>query len=90
LRETNQVKSAFLAAVLLATTPVWADEPVRLIEDQMDRVTAGDQVIIIAIFPASRLPGYKPGEIPHDPFETPEKAKDLAVRSEEGAPALKG
>jgi hypothetical protein len=36
-------------------------------------------VALVAIFPASRLPSYKPGEIPHDPFETPEKARDAAA-----------
>jgi hypothetical protein len=47
-------------------------------------------VALIAIFPASRLPSYRPGEIPHDPFETPEKAMDRAAHGEEGAAALKG
>ena len=46
-------------------------------------------VALVSIFPASRLPDYKPGEIPHDPFETPEKARDAAalIDREAAAPA---
>jgi len=41
-------------------------------------------IALVAIFPASRLPDYRAGEIPHDPFETPETARDSAM-SVEGA-----
>ena len=44
-------------------------------------------VALLAIFPASRLPDYKPGEIPHDPFETPEKARDSAALADREAAA---
>jgi hypothetical protein len=44
-------------------------------------------VALIAIFPASRLPAYKPNEIPHDPFETPEKARDSAALTDREAAA---
>jgi hypothetical protein len=37
-----------------------------------------------------RLPSYRPGEIPRDPFETPEKARDSAALGGEEAAALKG
>ena len=36
-------------------------------------------IALLAIFPASRLPAYRPGDIPPDPFETPEKARDAAA-----------
>jgi len=42
-------------------------------------------IALVAIFPASRLPGYRPGEIPPDPFETPEKARDAAALVEKAA-----
>jgi hypothetical protein len=44
-------------------------------------------VALLAIFPASRLPDYKPGEIPPDPFETPEKARDSAALDDRQAAA---
>ena len=44
-------------------------------------------VALLAIFPASRLPDYRPGEIPHDPFETPEKARDAAALADREAAA---
>ena len=39
-------------------------------------------IAVLAIFPASRLPDYRPGEIPHDPFSAPEQAKGSAMRVE--------
>jgi hypothetical protein len=33
-------------------------------------------VALLAIFPASRLPSYEPGELPPGPFETPEALGD--------------
>jgi hypothetical protein len=42
-------------------------------------------VALLSIFPASRLPSYRPGEIPHDPFSTPDKTKQAAAHGEDAA-----
>ena len=31
-------------------------------------------IALLSIFPASRLPDYRPGEMPQDPFSKPERA----------------
>lgn len=36
-------------------------------------------VALLSILPASRLPDYRPGEMPPDPFSTPEKARDAVA-----------
>ena len=73
-------------------TPGQVEEAVRINTEARLRalkigllIMAG--VALIAIFPASRLPDYKPGEIPHDPFETPEKARDSAALTDREAAA---
>jgi hypothetical protein len=83
LDNINFVTNDRLLEVMQATTatPEQVEEAVRINTESRLRalkigllIMAG--VALIAIFPASRLPDYKPGEIPHDPFETPKKARD--------------
>ena len=82
LDNINFVTNERLLEVMQGTTatPEQVEEAVRINTESRLRalkicllIMAG--VALVAIFPASRLPDYKPGEIPHDPFETPEKAK---------------
>jgi MFS family permease len=89
LDNINFVTNDRLLEIMQGTTatPEQVEEAVRINTESRLRalkigllIMAG--VALVAIFPASRLPGYKPGEIPHDPFETPEKAKDSAARVE--------
>jgi MFS family permease len=42
-------------------------------------------VALLSIVPASRLPDYKPGEIPHDPFSAPEKTRGAIATGDEAA-----
>ncbi|HLT01875.1 MAG TPA: MFS transporter, partial [Geminicoccaceae bacterium] len=86
LDNINFVTNERLREVMQATTatPEQVEEAVRINTEARLRalkigllIMAG--VALLAIFPASRLPSYKPGEIPPDPFETPEKARDAAA-----------
>jgi hypothetical protein len=65
-------------------TPEQVEEAVRInAESRLSALKIGLLIMagiaLLAIVPASRLQDYKPGEIPHDPFETPEKARDSAA-----------
>jgi MFS family permease len=94
LDNINFVTNERLLEVTQGTTatPEQVEEAVRINTESRLRalkigllIMAG--VALLAIVPASRLPGYKPGEIPHDPFETPEKARDSAALDDREAAA---
>jgi predicted MFS family arabinose efflux permease len=80
-----------LLEIMQATTatPEQVEEAVRINTESRLRalkiallLMAG--VALVSIFPASRLPGYRPGEMPHDPFSKPERPPGPAER---GGPA---
>jgi hypothetical protein len=94
LDNINFVTNDRLLEVMQGTTatPEQVEEAVRINTESRLRalkigllIMAG--VALLAIFPASRLPDYKPGEIPHDPFETPEKARASAALDDREAAA---
>jgi MFS family permease len=95
LDDINFVTNDRLFEIMQATTatPEQIEEAVRInTESRLRALKIGLLIMacvaLLTIFPASRLPDYKPGEIPHDPFETPEKAREPGARGEEaGAPA---
>ena len=69
-----------LLEIMQATTatPEQVEEAVRINTESRLRalkiallLMAG--VALLSIFPASRLPGYRPGEMPHDPFSKAER-----------------
>ena len=93
LDNINFVTNERLLEVMQGTTatPEQVEEAVRINTESRLRalkmtllLMAG--VALVAIFPASRLPSYRPGEIPHDPFSTPERAKGTVAQGEEAAP----
>jgi MFS family permease len=94
LDNINFVTNERLLEIMQGTTatPEQVEEAVRINTESRLRalkigllIMAG--VALIAIFPASRLPDYRPGEIPHDPFETPEKARAAAALGDREAAA---
>jgi MFS family permease len=94
LDNINFVTNERLLEIMQGTTatPEQVEEAVRINTESRLRalkigllIMAG--VALLAIFPASRLPSYKPGEIPPDPFETPEKARASAALAEKEAAA---
>jgi hypothetical protein len=94
LDNTNFVTNDRLLEIMQGTTatPEQIEEAVRVNTGARLRalkigllLMAG--VALLAIFPASRLPAYRPGEIPPDPFETPEKAREAAALSDREAAA---
>ena len=71
-------------------TPDQVEEAVRINTESRLRalkiallIMAG--VALVSIFPASRLPSYRPGEIPHDPFSKAEDARGPVARGGEAA-----
>jgi hypothetical protein len=97
LDNINFVTNDRLLEIMQGTTatPEQVEEAVRVNSEARLRalkigllIMAG--IALIAIFPASRLPAYRPGEIPPDPFETPEKARDAAALVEREAAAPGG
>jgi Na+/melibiose symporter-like transporter len=91
LDNINFVTNERLLEVMQGTTatPEQVEEAVRINTESRLRalkitllLMAG--LALVAIFPASRLPGYMPGEMPHDPFSRPERPPSPAER---GGPA---
>jgi MFS family permease len=95
LDSINFVTNDRLLEIMQATTatPEQIEEAVRInTESRLRALKIGLLIMacvaLLTILPASRLPDYKPGEIPPDPFETPEKAREPGASGEEaGAPA---
>jgi MFS family permease len=94
LDSINFVTNDHLLEIMQGTTatPEQVEEAVRINTESRLRalkigllIMAG--VALLAIFPSSRLPSYKPGEIPPDPFETAEKARDSAALADREAAA---
>jgi hypothetical protein len=94
LDSINFVTNDHLLEIMQGTTatPEQVEEAVRINTEARLRalkigllIMAG--VALLATFPASRLPAYRPGEIPPDPFETPEKARDSAALTDREAAA---
>jgi predicted MFS family arabinose efflux permease len=94
LDNINFVTNDRLLEIMQGTTatPEQVEEAVRINTESRLRalkigllIMAG--IALVAIFPASRLPAFRPGEIPPDPFETPEKARDAAALGERDATA---
>jgi hypothetical protein len=94
LDNINFVTNDRLVEIMQGTTatPEQVEEAVRInTESRLRALKIGlllmAGVALVSIFPASRLPDYKPGEIPHDPIETPEKARDSAALTDREAAA---
>ncbi len=94
LDSINFVTNDRLLEVMQGTTatPEQVEEAVRINTESRLRALKMTLLLmaglaLVAIFPASRLPAYRPGEIPPDPFETPEKAREsaAALGAREGA-----
>ena len=92
LDNINFVTNDRLLEIMKGTTatPEQVEEAVRINTELRLRalkicllIMAG--VALITIIPASRLPNYRPGEIPHDPFSKPEPAASFAEREAERA-----
>jgi hypothetical protein len=95
LDNINFVTNERLLEVMQGTTatPEQVEEAVRInTESRLRALKIGllimGGVALLAIFPASRLPDYKPGEIPHDPFSKPERAKGSPARLEGATEAI--